>query len=94
MSHSTPDNDVLRDELKNDMQTVAREFRPIKVGDPTRFGGLTIFPLFRNGSMPDQPGDMLLEEAVVRCLARVSATHDAPSVWFASEPVVKRCATS
>jgi hypothetical protein len=48
------------------MQSAARELEFIKVGAPTHFGGLTIFPLFRNGSTPVQPGYMLLEEAVVR----------------------------
>jgi hypothetical protein len=54
------------------MQTIACEFELIKVGDPTQFGGLTLFPLFRNSSTPEQPGYTLLEEAVVSGVARVT----------------------
>src|ERR1035441_6263458 len=33
-----------------EMKSVAKELQSITVGAPTHFGGLTIFPLFRNGS--------------------------------------------
>ena len=62
------------------MQTVASEFELIKVGTPTHFGGLTIFPLFRNCSTPAQPGYMLLEEAVMRGAARVTELGEGGSV--------------
>jgi hypothetical protein len=62
------------------MQAIAREFESIKVGAPTHFGGLTLFPLFRNGSTPAQPGYMLLEEAVVHGLARLTELGGGGSV--------------
>jgi len=62
------------------MQTVAREFESVKVGNPSHFGGLTIFPLFRNGTAPGQPGYVLLEEAVLRGVARVTELGEAGSV--------------
>jgi hypothetical protein len=62
------------------MQAIAREFESIKVGDPTHFGGLTLFPLFRNGTAPAQPGYMLLEEAVMHGVARVTELGEGGSV--------------
>ena len=62
------------------MQAIAREFESIKVGEPNHFGGLTIYPLFRNGSPPAQPDYMLLEEAVVRGVARVTELGQGGSV--------------
>ena len=62
------------------MQAIACEFESIKVGAPTHFGGLTLFPLFRNGSTPVQPGYMLLEEAVVHGVARVTELGEGGSV--------------
>jgi hypothetical protein len=54
------------------MKSVARELQSITVGGPTHFGGLTIFPLFRNGSAPAEPGYTLLEEAIGNGTARVT----------------------
>ena len=62
------------------MQTVAAEFESINVGTPDHFGGLTIFPLFRNGSTPEQPRYMLLEDAVVHGAARVTELGEGGSV--------------
>jgi hypothetical protein len=62
------------------MQAIAREFESIKVGAPTSFGGLTLFPLLRNGPTPAQPGYMLLEEAVVHGVARVTELSEGGSV--------------
>jgi hypothetical protein len=42
------------------------------MGDPVYFGGLTIFPLFRNGPVAPELGYILLEEAVARGIARVT----------------------
>ena len=55
-----------------EMRSVAKELQSITVGDPTHFGGLTIFPLFRNGSAPAEPGYTLLEEAIGRGTARIT----------------------
>src|ERR1017187_9446955 len=52
--------------------TIAHELGSIPVGDPTHFGGLTIFPLFRNGPASAEPGYTLLEEAIGRGTARVT----------------------
>ncbi len=62
------------------MQTVAGEFESIKLGNPTHFGGLTVFPLFRNGATPVQAGYMLLEEAVLHGVARVTELGEGGSV--------------
>ena len=48
----------------SEMKSVAKELQSITVGAPTHFGGLTIFPLFRNGSAPAEPDYTLLEEAI------------------------------
>jgi hypothetical protein len=56
----------------SDMKSVAKELQSITVGDQTHFGGLTIFPLFRNGSAPAEPGYTVLEEAIGRGTARVT----------------------
>lgn len=53
------------------MKPVARELQSITVGAATHFGGLTIFPLFRNDS-PTEPGYTLLQEAIGRGSARVT----------------------
>ena len=55
-----------------EMNSVAKELQSITVGDPTHFGGLTIFPLFRNGSAPAEPGYTLLEEAIGRGTANIT----------------------
>ena len=55
-----------------EMTSVAKELQSITVGDPTHFGGLTIFPLFRNGSAPAEPGYTLLEEAIGRGTANIT----------------------
>ena len=55
-----------------EMKSVAKELQSITVGDPTHFGGLTIFPLFRNGSAPAEPGYTLLEEAIGRGTASIT----------------------
>src|ERR1700683_5162200 len=56
----------------SDMKSVAMELQSITVGDPTHFVGLTIFPLFRNGTAPAKPEYTLLEEAIGRGTARVT----------------------
>jgi hypothetical protein len=60
--------------MSSNMQipTIAHELGSITVGDPTHFGGLTIFPLFRNSSAPADPGYTLLEEAIGRGTAHVT----------------------
>jgi|SRR5579871_909756 hypothetical protein len=62
------------------MKTVAGEFESIKVGDPTYFGGLTIFPLFSDRSLPERPGYVLLEEAIMHGAARVTELGEGGSV--------------
>jgi hypothetical protein len=54
------------------MRSIAKELELIRVGEPAHFGGLTVFPLFRNGSVPTEPGYTLLEEAVTHGTARVT----------------------
>jgi hypothetical protein len=56
------------------MPTIAHELGSITIGDPVHFGGLTILPLFRGGSVPPEPSYTLLEEAVARGIARVTET--------------------
>ncbi len=63
-----------------EMKSVAGELQSITVGDPTHFGGLTIFPLFRNRSAPAEPGYTLLQEAIGRGSARVTELGDGGSV--------------
>jgi hypothetical protein len=60
--------------------TIAHELESITVGDPVHFGGLTIFPLFRGGSVPPEPGYTLLEEAVSLGIARVTEVGEGGSV--------------
>ena len=62
------------------MQTIAHELESITIGDPVHFGGLTIFPLFRGGSVPPEPGYTLLEEAVALGIARVTEVGEGGSV--------------
>ena len=54
------------------MRTIAHELESITLGGPVHFGGLTIFPLFRGGSVPPEPGYIPLEEAVAHGFARVT----------------------
>jgi hypothetical protein len=55
-----------------EMKSVVKELQSITVGAPTHFRGLTIFPLFRNGSVLREPGYTLLEEAIGRGTARIT----------------------
>lgn len=64
----------------NQMRTIGQEFAAITVGDPVHFGGLTVFPLFRDGFMPPEPSYTLLEEAVARGAARVTEVGGGGSV--------------
>lgn|ERR1035441_6408918 len=57
----------------SEIESVANELQSITVGAPTHFGGLTISPLFRNGSAPVEPGYTLLEEAVARDIVFAAA---------------------
>jgi hypothetical protein len=63
-----------------EMKSVAEELQSITVGAPTHFGGLTIFPLFRDGSASGDPGYTLLEEAVARGVARATEVGGEGSV--------------
>lgn len=54
------------------MRTVAQELGSVTVGAPVQYGGLTIFPLFRNETAPLELGYTLLEEAVRSGTARVT----------------------
>jgi hypothetical protein len=78
----------------SEMKSVAKELQSITVGSPTHFGGLTIFPLFRNGSAPAEPGYTLLEEAIDRgtvCVTELSAGGLVPELRFENlgeEPVL------
>ena len=56
----------------SEMKSVAKELQSITVGDPTHFGCLTIFPLFRSGSTPTEPGYTPLEEAIGLGTARIT----------------------
>lgn len=62
------------------MRTIAQELESTSIGDPIYFGGLTILPLFRDGSAPPEPGYTLLEEAVACGSARVTEVAAAGSV--------------
>ncbi len=62
------------------MRTIANELESITVGTPAHFGGLTIFPLFRTGSVPPEPGYVLFEEAVARGTARITELSGGASV--------------
>jgi hypothetical protein len=64
----------------NQMRTISQELAAITVGEPVYFRGLTVFPLFRNGSVPPEPGYTLLEEAVARGAARVTEVGAGGSV--------------
>jgi hypothetical protein len=62
------------------MKTVSHELGSITVGDPVHFGGLTIFPLFRNDSVPPELGYTFLDEAVDRGAARMTEVGGGGSV--------------
>jgi hypothetical protein len=63
------------------MQTLGQELAGINVGTPVTFGGLTVIPLFRDGSIvPPEPGYLLFEEAVARGAARVTELGGGGSV--------------
>ena len=62
------------------MPTIAHELESITIGDPVHFGGLTIFPLFRSGSVLPEPSYTLLEEAIARGIARVTEVGEGGSV--------------
>ncbi|MGE5486487.1 MAG: ARPP-1 family domain-containing protein [bacterium] len=51
---------------------IAHDLESVTVGDPAYFGGLTIFPLFRDNYLPPEPGYTLLEEAIACGTARVT----------------------
>jgi hypothetical protein len=78
----------------SEMKSVAKELQSITVGSPTHFGGLTIIPLFRNGSAPAEPDYTLLKEAIGRGTVRVtelSAGGSVPELRFENlgeEPVL------
>src|ERR1035438_884187 len=56
----------------SEMKSVAKELQSITVGDPTHFGGLTIFPLLRTGTTVAEPDYILLDEAIALGTARVT----------------------
>ena len=62
------------------MPSIDHELESITIGDPVHSGGLTIFPLFRGGSVPSEPGYTLLEEAVAHGVARVTEVCEEGSV--------------
>src|ERR1041385_8152924 len=62
------------------MRTITQELRPITIGERAHFGGLTVFPLFRDGSVPPEPGYTLLEEAIATGAARVTEVGGGGSV--------------
>jgi ARG/rhodanese/phosphatase superfamily protein len=62
------------------MRTIAHELDSITVGNPSSFGGLTIFPLFRTGSMSAPPDYALLDEAIAHGSARITELSESGSV--------------
>jgi hypothetical protein len=63
------------------MRTLGQELAAVNVGTPVTFGGLTVFPLFRDGTIvPPEPGYLLFEEAVARGAARVTELGGGGSV--------------
>jgi hypothetical protein len=64
----------------NQMRAIAHELESITIGDPVHFGGLTIFPLFRNDLLPSELGYTLLEDAVASGIARVTEVGGGGSV--------------
>jgi hypothetical protein len=64
----------------NQTRIITQELSSITIGDPVYFGGLTMFPLFRDGALPPQPGYLLLEEAITLGTARVTEVGEGGSV--------------
>jgi hypothetical protein len=54
------------------MRTIDHELGSLAIGDPVTYGGLTVFPVFRENSALGELGYTLLEEAVARGTARVT----------------------
>ena len=61
------------------MRTITQELRSITIGERAHFDGLTVFPLFRDGSVPPD-GYTLLEEAIAAGSARVTEVSAGGSV--------------
>lgn len=62
------------------MRTIDHELGSLAIGDPVNYGGLTVFPLFRENSAPGELGYTLLEEAVACGTARVTEVDAGGSV--------------
>jgi ARG and Rhodanese-Phosphatase-superfamily-associated Protein domain len=67
-------------QMNHQMRTISQEMAAITLGEPVYFSGLTVFPLFREGCVPPEPGYTLLEDAVARGSARVTEIGDGGSV--------------
>jgi hypothetical protein len=56
------------------MRSITDELADITIGDPAHFGSLTVFPLFRGAPIQD-PGYVLLDDAIAQGAARVTELH-------------------
>src|SRR5689334_13867649 len=76
VSHPTSENAV---RMTPPMRTIAHELDSITAGNPSSFGGLTIFPLLRTGYLP-APDYILLDEAIAHGSARITELNESGSV--------------
>lgn len=54
---------------------ITYELESVTVGGAADFGGLTIFPVFRDNPLPPELGYALLEDALTRGTARVNRSR-------------------
>ena len=75
------------------MKTLTEEIATLKIGEPTAFRNLTLFPLLREEPKYEEPEYLLLEDAIARGLASVTELNGGtvPELQFenrADKPVL------